>query len=144
MIQETCITLSAVFPLILVTTAIEHRRAIKLVRRRERVFKTIVEYSMMGSLIGLVMTVIGVQMNGLEQVGTFFVWLFFGFGVFGLGVMLIAIVEQDRDDHAVEVRREQEAQAQEAERQRLALEAQRRSRSWLRRLVRYSNVDRSL
>lgn len=106
MSPATCAALSAVFPLILVTMAIEHRRAIRLVRRRERLFKWIVEYSMMGALIGLVIRVIGVQIDGLATVWAIFVWVFVGFGVLGLGFMLVAIVEQDREDHADELRGE--------------------------------------
>ncbi|MGC5225449.1 hypothetical protein ACPW96_23030 [Micromonospora sp. DT81.3] len=60
MTPATCIALSALFPLLLVTIAIEHGRAIRFVRRRERIFKRIVEGSVIGSLIGLVIAVIGV------------------------------------------------------------------------------------
>jgi hypothetical protein len=124
--------LSSVFPLILITMALEHRRAIRVVDRRERVFKQIVEFGIMGSLIGLVTTAIGVQTNGLNFPFAVLVWFMFALGVFGLGVMLVAIVEKDRDDRADEIKREQD----EEERQRLhAMEAERRAGVWWRRRI---------
>jgi hypothetical protein len=132
MTKETCIALSAVFPLILVTMAIEHRRALRFVDRREGVFKWIVEYGTMGSVIGLVMSVVGVQTNGLNLSFTIIVWALFAGGVFGLALTLVAIVEQDREDRDEDRRKE----AAEHERQRLrALEVDRLNRVWWRRLL---------
>lgn len=128
MTKDTCMALSAVFPLILVTMAIEHRRALRFVQRREGFFQWIVERSTMGALAGLVMTVIGVQTNGLAMPFTVLAWFLFGFGVLGLTLVLVAIVEQDRADREAEVRRKAEDERQ------AALEAARR-KPWWRRVL---------
>lgn len=133
MSQTTCIALSAVFPLILVTMAIEHRRALRFVRRREKFFERLVEYCTIGSLLGLVITVIGVQLDGLNFPATLIVWALFTISVFGLGVMLVAIIDQDRDDRADELRRERAA---EEEQQRKSIEQARRDGVWWRRRLR--------
>lgn len=141
MSQETCIALSAVFPLLLVTMAIEHRRVIRDVRRHQRLFNWIVESGMVAALIGLVVTVIGVQTDGIDGVLGFTGWATFVWSVFVLFGYLLWIVLQDRDDHKAAIEREeQESQQREREeqsqRERDAIDAERRSGGWWRRLAR--------
>lgn len=137
MSQATCIALSAVFPLLLVTMAIEHRRVIRDVRRHQRVFNWIVESGMLAALVGLVVTVTGVQTDGVDKILGFAGWAAFAWSVFVLFGYLLWIVLQDREDHAAASEREREAQRRERDDQaRLeleAIEAARRSRVWWRR-----------
>jgi heme exporter protein D len=143
MSQATCIALSAVFPLLLVTMAIEHRRVIRDVRRHQRVFNWIVESGMLAALVGLVVTVVGVETDGIDHILGFTGWAAFAWSVFVLFGYLLWIVLQDREDHAAVIERErQETQRRErdeqARREREAIEAARRSRVWWRRFARRS------
>ncbi|NYE19609.1 hypothetical protein [Microbacterium immunditiarum] len=114
--------------------AIEHRRALRYVQRREGVFQWIVEKSTIGAVCGLVMTVIGVQTDGLALPFTVLAWFLFGLGILGLTLVLVAIVEQDRSDREEDVRRREDER-------RAALKATRR-RPWWRRAVNLATGDR--
>jgi heme exporter protein D len=121
--------------------AIEHRRVIRDVRRHQRVFNWIVESGMLAALIGLVVTIIGVQAGGLEQVLGLTGWATFVWSVFVLFGYLLWIVLQDREDHTAAIERErQEAERRErdeqARRERASIEAARRARVWWRRFAR--------
>ena len=135
--SETCAALSAVFALLLVTVAAQHRRAIRKVRRRQRVFNWITDYSMMFALGGLVVTVVGVQVDGLAMIPNLWVWIAFGFSVAGMTFMLVNIIEDNKEDHASDLIREQQKAEAEQELQRLAAhEDERPGEVWWRRLRR--------
>ncbi|MFS2242755.1 hypothetical protein [Microbacterium sp. OR16] len=128
--------------------AIEHRRVIRDVRRHQRVFNWIVESGMLAALVGLVVTVVGVQTHGIDQILGFAGWAAFAWSVFVLFGYLLWIVLQDREDHAAVIERErQETKRRERDEQarveREAIEAARRSRVWWRRCPRSSREHRS-
>ncbi|MBW9121924.1 hypothetical protein JNB63_17640 [Microbacterium trichothecenolyticum] len=129
--------------------AIEHRRVIRDVRRHQRVFNWIVESGMLAALVGLVVTVVGVQTDGIDQILAFAGWAAFAWSVFVLFGYLLWIVLQDREDHAAAVERErQEEQRRErdeqARRDREAIETARRARVWWRLCARSSRDHRSV
>ncbi len=130
--QDTCAALSAVFPIVLLTTAVEHHRLIQGIRRYRRVFDWIIDYGMIFGLLGLIMSIIGVHADGFDSVLSFFVWLLFGVSMLVVLLMLVGIIEQDREARAVALKLaddEHERQSIEAE------EAQRRLNVWWRRLL---------
>jgi len=135
MTQATCGALSAVFPLILVTLAIEHPRVLRHVQRNGPVLNNIIGYGMAASLAGLVASIIGVQIDGLPFFVSIFVWIFFGGSVLVIALVLMSIVQFEHEEHEEQLQREREA----LEHRRLAqLEAERRSRVWWRRLLQVS------
>lgn len=103
--QETCMALSAVFPLLMVTIAIEHRRVIRSIVRGQKVFDYLVEITMGAALLGLVVSIIGVQVGELAIVFAAVVWICFGVGLFGVFFILIGSVSVDRDEHDKEAAR---------------------------------------
>ncbi|MHC2999547.1 hypothetical protein [Microbacterium sp. HJ5] len=97
--------LSAVFPLLMVTIAIEHRRVIRAIVRGQRIFDNLIEITMGAALVGLVISVIGVQLGELATAFAVVVWICFGVGLFGVFFILIGSVSVDRDEHDKEVAR---------------------------------------
>lgn len=98
----------------------------------QKVFNFIVEFAIMSALGGLVASVVGVQLNGLSSLFAVLVWVLFGSSVFVLGVILVGIVEQDREEHAAALEREKS----EEERRRLEeLALKKAERVWWKRLL---------
>ncbi len=133
MSQETCMALSAVFPLILVTIVIEHPRVLRHVERNGPKLNSLIAWGMGTSLTGLVACIIGVQLKGLPLFIAALVWLWFGVSIVILAIVLMAIVQFEHEEHEENLKREREA-AEVAE--AAAIDARRRSRVWWRRLLR--------
>lgn len=90
----TCAALSAVFPLILITVVLERPRvSIKI--RRAPWFRKIVMPTIAASLIGTIVSLIGVQMDGFGPVAGAFAWVVVAAAVLGLGTMALMIVATD-------------------------------------------------
>jgi len=134
--QETCTALSAVFPLILVTLAIEHPRVLRHVQRNGPALNTVIGYGMTASLAGLVASIIGVQIGGLPLIVAISTWAFFGGSIFVIAFVLIMIVQFEHEEHEEELRRERDEELQRAA---VAREAHAKSRVWWRRFLRLSS-----
>lgn len=94
MSEATCAVLTAIFPLVLLTVVLE-RRAIHLKIRKKRWFRTMTQLTVTASLIGLVLTVIGVQLHGLDLPWSWFAWLAAAVAVFGLAFNLLGTAASD-------------------------------------------------
>lgn len=88
---ETCMALSAIFPLIFVTCVLERRNAHMRIRRH-RVYRRANFAAFSFALIGTVYAVIGVQLRGFEVVHAVVVWGVFAVAMCGLTLTLLASV----------------------------------------------------
>ena len=91
MTEATCAVLSAVYPLVLITVVLE-QRSIDLDIRRRRWFRAVTFTIVAGSLVGLVLSVIGVQFHGLGPVAGAANWLVGLIAVGGLGFLLLSVL----------------------------------------------------
>lgn len=101
MTEATCAVLSAVYPLVLITVVLE-QRSIHLSIRRRRWFRVITLAIVAGSLLGLGLSVVGVQLHGLGPVAGAANWLVGLIAVGGLGFLLLSVLatlqaEEDAD-----------------------------------------------
>lgn len=94
MTQATCAALAAIFPIILLTVAIEGR-LVTAVARRKRFYRFTVFAGLFGGLWGLILTVAGVQGGGLGAVPSFFAWLASAVAGIGLTFLLMLIMASD-------------------------------------------------
>lgn len=89
MSQDTCAVLTAIFPLVLLTVVLE-RRTIHIKIRRRQWFRRTVLATISASAIGLLLTVIGVQTDGLISILGLFAWIAFAVASGGLVFSLLA------------------------------------------------------
>lgn len=97
---ETCAVLTAVFPLILLAFLAE-RRSLRLKVRRNRFFRGVAEYTVFVALSGLIFSVVGTQLNGLNSLAAVLAWTQFAVTMAGLFVLAgfhIASAEVDEDE----------------------------------------------
>jgi hypothetical protein len=104
MSKDTCAVLTAVFPIALLTVVLE-RRSIHLNIRRQGWFRWATQTIVSACAIGLVLTIIGVQTNGLSTLGGAVAWVACGVAVIGLPLTLLAALataeaEEDREPAA--------------------------------------------
>ena len=92
--------LAGVYPLILVVLVLERQRvALKL--RRTRFFRVVLEGGVACALIGLVLSIVGVQIKGYPTVLSMPAWVVFGAGVVALALhslMILAAHEISDED----------------------------------------------
>ncbi|GAA1791006.1 hypothetical protein [Agromyces lapidis] len=91
MTEATCAVLSAVYPLVLITVVLE-QRSIDLGIRRRRWFRAVTFTIVAGALVGLGLSVIGVQLHGLGPVAGVANWLVGLIAVGGLGFLLLSVL----------------------------------------------------
>lgn len=91
MTEATCAVLSAVYPLVLITVVLE-QRSIHLEIRRRRWFRVVTFTIVAGSLVGLVLSVVGVQLHGLGVGPGVVNWLVGLIAVGGLGFLLLSVL----------------------------------------------------
>ncbi|MFF2494904.1 hypothetical protein [Agromyces sp. NPDC058064] len=91
MTEATCAVLSAVYPLVLITVVLE-QRSIHLSIRRRRWFRVLTFTIVAGALIGIALSVIGVQLHGLGPVAGAANWLVGLIAVGGLGFLLLSML----------------------------------------------------
>lgn len=99
MSQDTCAVLTAVFPLVLITVVLE-QRSLHLNIRRRAWFRLWRVLTTCWAIIGLVASVIGVQLEGLSGVWALFNWLLAGLAGLGLTFVLLgalATTEEEED-----------------------------------------------
>lgn len=94
MSEATCAVLTAIFPLVLLTVVLE-RRAVHINIRRTKWFRVMTQVTVTASLIGLPLTVVGVQFHGLDWRLGWVAWLTFAAAFFGLGFNLLGAAASD-------------------------------------------------
>lgn len=94
MSEATCAVLTAIFPLVLLTVVLE-RRAIHVNIRKKTWFRVMTQVTVTASLIGLTLTVVGVQLHGLYWRLGWVAWLAFAAAFFGLGFNLLGTAASD-------------------------------------------------
>lgn len=94
MSEATCAVLTAIFPLVLLTVVLE-RRAIHLNIRKKKWFRTMTQITVAASLIGLVLTVVGVQLHGLDWRLAWVAWLASAAAIVGLAFNLLGTAASD-------------------------------------------------
>ena len=104
MSKDTCAVLTAVFPIVLLTAVLE-RRAIHVNIRRQRWFRRATQAIVTACAVGLVLTVIGVEVGGLASLIGVVAWMTCGIAILGLPFTLLAALataeaEEDRDTDA--------------------------------------------
>jgi hypothetical protein len=87
----TCVALSAVFPLVLLALGIE-RRNLKMKLRQLRVYRYSAFWGVCSGLIGTVLAVVGIQVDGYTWPLAIFIWVAFGVAVLTLGVTVVALM----------------------------------------------------
>ncbi|WP_442577133.1 hypothetical protein ACSBPH_08380 [Microbacterium sp. F51-2R] len=99
MSEATCAVLTAIFPLVLLTVVLE-RRTIHLNIRRAKWFRRTTMSTVAASLVGLPLTVVGVQLHGLDWNFAWIAWLVALVAFLGLAFNLIgaAASEEARED----------------------------------------------
>lgn len=100
MSKDTCVVLTAIFPIVLLTVVLE-RRAIHLNIRRQGWFRWATQIIVLACALGLPLTVLGVQWDGLKLVLGLIAWLTCAVVVLGLPFTLLAALataesEEDR------------------------------------------------
>ena len=98
--------LAAVYPLILITVVLE-QRSVHLDIRRRTWFRRATFAVVVASLVGLVLSVVGVQSAGLAPAYAWANWTAGAVSVLGLGALLLAILatlEDEEDTAAAEER----------------------------------------
>lgn len=107
MSEATCAVLSAVHPLILITIVLE-QRSVHLEIRRRTWFRRATLAVVLASLVGLALSVVGVQSGGLAPVFATVNWVAGTVSLLGLGVLLLAIIAtlEDEEDRATRSARE--------------------------------------
>jgi hypothetical protein len=98
----TCGVLSAVFPLVLLTVAIE-RRSVSINIRRTTWFRWIASIGVGACAIGLPMTVGGVAADGLEGLWGWTCWAAaaISFAVLAVVAMMIIVTSEVEEDHTL-------------------------------------------
>ncbi|WP_203135342.1 hypothetical protein [Microbacterium sp. JZ31] len=97
---ETCAVLSAVFPLVLLAFIAE-RRNLTMKARRSGLFRQIAQSTAVAAVVGLPLTIFGVQREGLAGVAAVMAWALFGASVAGLFVLTgfhVATTEIEEDE----------------------------------------------
>lgn len=88
--SDTCSALTAVFPLILVTVTLQ-RRDMHVNIRRLRMTRVVLMGSVAVCLIGLLTTLIGIEIGGLAGIAAALAWTLLALAVIGLGFVVLAI-----------------------------------------------------
>lgn len=99
---DTCAVLTAVFPLVLLTVVLE-RRAIHVNIRRLPWFRWVTQAIVTASAIGLALTIVGVQLDGLGALIGVFAWVASAVATLGLPFTLLAALataEEEEDDNS--------------------------------------------
>lgn len=104
MSKDTCAVLTAIFPIALLTVVLE-RRAIHLNIRRQPWFRWATQFILAASAVGLVLTVLGVQLSGLKVLFGIVAWMTCAIVVIGLPLTLLAALataemDEDRESSA--------------------------------------------
>jgi hypothetical protein len=101
MSEATCAVLSAVSPLILITIVLE-QRSVHLEIRRRTWFRRATLIVVIASLVGLALSVVGVQAGGLAPISANVNWVAGAVSLLGLGALLLAIIAtlEDEEDRA--------------------------------------------
>lgn len=89
--SDTCAVLTAVFPLVLVTVVVE-RRTVHAKIGLQRWYRGVIQATVGAALVGLVLSVIGVQTGGLVDAYALFAWLAGAVAIAGLAFALIASI----------------------------------------------------
>lgn len=79
----TCAALAAVYPVVLLTLVIDRARLLKKLRQAAW-YRRVAEYATSASLVGLILSVVGIQLNGLDSGWAVAAWLVFATVAFGL------------------------------------------------------------
>jgi hypothetical protein len=100
MSPATCAVLTGVFPLVLLTAAVD-RALISVKIRRLAWFRSLVVWTVSSAAIGLLLCVLGVQLDGLDFIWGVMAWAAFATAFVGLGASIMASiatheVEEDR------------------------------------------------
>ena len=88
--SETCAVLASVFPLALITIVLESRQVHVNLRRR-RFFREISLAGISTSLVGLVVSVIGVSLGGFSGYAAIIPWSLFAVAVLGMAMIALGI-----------------------------------------------------
>lgn len=89
MTESTCAVLSAIFPLIFVTSSIE-RRVTHLKIRRHVFYRRAHLVTFAFAICGTAYAVIGVAIGGYTPPAGFVLWIIFGGSLLGLAILMIA------------------------------------------------------
>lgn len=100
--SETCAALTAVFPLITIALVLE-RRGLPERLRRHKQFRLWTEYATLASILGLALSVVGVQLRGLESGWAIVAWFLFGVSllVFAAHLVLLLLNSEAEEDEAL-------------------------------------------
>lgn len=99
MTSETAAVMSAVFPLVLLAFMSE-RRNLTMKARRSKFFRRVASFSASAAILGLVLSVIGVQAGGLATGWGVAAWVLFALtvaGLFSLTGLHLASAEVDEE-----------------------------------------------
>lgn len=91
MTADTCAVLAAVFPLVMLTLAVE-RRLVGLKLRRKIWFRRAVLVGFTACVIGLPISVLGVQADGLDLILAYANWMAAGVAFLTLAVMVLMVM----------------------------------------------------
>ncbi|WP_404430693.1 hypothetical protein LG299_12470 [Microbacterium lacus] len=85
----TCQVLATVFPIVMLTVVLE-RRMISIKLRRLPWFRNVMLWSFGSALLGVGITLVGVQTNGLPLIAGVTAWMLAALSIGGLGAVLMA------------------------------------------------------
>jgi hypothetical protein len=110
--SETCSVLASVFPLILITTVLESR-AVHFNLRSRRLFRWGIYAGMSTSIVGLALSVIGVNRGGYSAIESLAVWPLFwtALAALALSILGIAATFENEDDDKLAKRAKKDARA---------------------------------
>lgn len=91
MTENTCIALSAVFPLVALTVTMQ-KRDMHMKIRRLWIMRKLSLWSSMAAVFGLGFAVVGVELHGLDVIASFVVWVCAVVCGAGLALTLMALL----------------------------------------------------